>query len=436
MIRLMVVAGDRVDNLVDFFSKQGTFEVECAYNNLTDNIDDIHSKIIRVDKMLYIYPVSEDNTPVIDIKSDMQLLRNLLQSDGFFRPGEIIFLANNSEVANSAVKYFQTVLQDCNYQNYSIKLLDSVLTFPTIYNAIMGVSATQNFDNSYKILYRVERNAESTLAYKQSNDKSLSIEPFSNENLLNYEAQKELYNKLDSGNLLVDAADEETKSIKSPDFNRITYNDRALRKKILLVSGNAKSGKSTWSTILSISAFSDNNRVLVLDFTANGKVSMNLSKCNKPISFTSLKDFLLAKIDFTAEFVVCKPANVSEESVCSEFLQNILFTSKYTFDVVIVVIDNTDFVEISRQIGDIVDVGIYTTIPMTTDVMRAIDAVQTAELRKNFIILDECVKTIAENAFMNAEEVKTLVADTALVIKHCDFGKYDVGPSIFRSLTR
>lgn len=433
MLKLMLVAGDRVDALVDFFTEQGTFSIECAYNNLTDNADDIQSKIIRVDKFLYIYNVTETGEPTLNIKSDMQFLRNLLTSDGYFRPGEIIFLSNNSSTAKDAVMFFKTVLEDCNYDNYSIKLLDSVLTFPAIYSAIMGVSSMKDFNNGYRTLYRVERNAESTLAFSPSDDASLSVEPFSYDNLKNYNSQKELYTKLDSGNIIFDSAEQEKTSLHSPSFDRISYDNKVLRRKLLLLSGKAISGKATWASVLTSSGITAGHKLFVFDFTSSSKIA-SLLETVQNVNVVTMQEVLTSFVD--AQCTVCRPKNHKEESVRLEFLQNIFGSDKYNFDTVIIVVDSDLFASVYKELGDIIDICLYTVVPFASNVDQAIAAIGDCSIPKRLLILDECVKTIGDSAYLSAEKIKELIGSDIGVIKNFTFENFDVGPAIFNSVVR
>ena len=105
MIKLIVVAGSTSQKLAEFFANRGTFEIVAVYDNLANNVNQIQNKVIISDKLLYLYNDSEETN--MNIKSDMQILGNLLSNDSFFKPGEIVFMTTASAQAKLAIKFFE-----------------------------------------------------------------------------------------------------------------------------------------------------------------------------------------------------------------------------------------------------------------------------------------------------------------------------------------
>ena len=145
MIKLMLVAGENSEKLAMFLEQRGTFSVEFWTPDLA-NVEELQNKIIKVDKMLYLYQTGNVS---VNIKSEMHTLQALIHSDGFFDPGEIVFIAKESDETDVALRYFKSVMQSCHYSKYNIQILKDELSFSAIYSSVLGTSRSRNFTNTY-----------------------------------------------------------------------------------------------------------------------------------------------------------------------------------------------------------------------------------------------------------------------------------------------
>ena len=53
MINIMLIAGDKTEKLSEFLIQKGTFNLEYAFNSLSEDIHTIRDSIINVDKLVY-----------------------------------------------------------------------------------------------------------------------------------------------------------------------------------------------------------------------------------------------------------------------------------------------------------------------------------------------------------------------------------------------
>ena len=144
MINIMLVAGDKTDKLAKFFKMRNAFSVSMACESLSSNVAQIKDSIINVNTLLYFYQESS-----INIRTDMQILKELLSDNNFFTVGEIIFIIAENENSDKAVNYFKAAMSESSFSKYTIKLLKGKPTFDLIYNTVLGVSKNTDFANSY-----------------------------------------------------------------------------------------------------------------------------------------------------------------------------------------------------------------------------------------------------------------------------------------------
>ena len=184
MKSIMIIAGDKTEKLADFFTERGAFSVDYAYNSLSTNVVQIRDAIINVDKLLYVY---QDG---INIKADMQVLKESLSSGAFFTVKEMVFVTSDDEESTIARKYFNAVIESTGFSNYEIKIIAGRLTFAGIYDTVLGISVDANVKNTFKTVYRVERGDKAKKAFIPTDDSNLLIEPFDNSNQLELENRK------------------------------------------------------------------------------------------------------------------------------------------------------------------------------------------------------------------------------------------------------
>ena len=184
MKSIMIIAGDKTEKLADFFTERGAFSVDYAYNSLSTNVVQIRDAIINVDKLLYVY---QDG---INIKADMQVLKESLSNGAFFTVKEMVFVTSDDEEAVVAKKYFNAVIESTGFSNYEIKTIAGRLTFAGIYDTVLGISVDANVKNTFKTVYRVERGDKAKKAFVPADDSNLLIEPFDDSNQLELEKRK------------------------------------------------------------------------------------------------------------------------------------------------------------------------------------------------------------------------------------------------------
>lgn len=434
MIKLLVVAGGSTNKLASFLAKRGTFEIEHSFETLSDNVVSIQNQIIKTDKMLYLYQTSVSGyDDGINIKADMQALRAMILEEGFFNPGEVIFVTGKSEECAQAVKYFSVVMGECNKSNYSIKLLDGKISFSAVYDAIMGVSVTRDFNNSYRNVYRVERNATADLAYAAQDDSELIIEPFKYYNLSDYEARKSSAQKTDSGHVYTDAQDTQLQKFHNPDIGQLPYDNVLTTSRVVLLTGKSKSGKSIWASTLAKSASEAGNSVSLLDFTQNGDAGLKLRTFGAVFTEFKILNLLYPLSIKKGSLCVSSLRNKQESSVMLEFLQCLFAKSFLDFDTVFLVIEPQMFDSVYELLEHVITDVLITINPLSMDVIGVQDSLNTALTggQRVSLILNTCLQLLEGERYLTAEEVKDLTDERVRVVRSHQFVNFNVGPGIY-----
>lgn len=439
MIRLVIVGGSSSERLAEFMKSHGTFELIDHYSSLTDNLTLIQAKIIDTDKLLYLYHVDEASGDAdINIKSDMQALRTLLgneDSRAFFKVGEIDFVTGTGKMSSSAVRYFKTVMQDCAGVSYNIKTIEGRITFSSVYDAIMGVSANKDFGNKWIANYKVERNAEADLEYGIQNDTDMIVEPFRFDNVKNYERRQQTSARIDSGNVYKCSGDTEQEQLNDPDFSSVSAGVFLKRCKVVLISGRDKSGKSVWAAQLAASAQKCGVTACMLDFTHNGDVGRLLSQSDIPFSELGMLQLLqLVRVE-EGTLTYCRCANASERSVRFEFMQNFIGRQTEHFGSVLAAVDYRDLARMHFLLGNKVDDVLIACVPTVDDIAFHQEALLplTAASRVS-ILLNECVELMEGQSYASVDEIKSVNDENIRLVKSMKFNNMQAKSGIYRSL--
>ena len=269
----MLVAGENSNSLAEFLQQRGTFVVDFLYRDLYSNSQELLNSVIRVDKLVYVYQSREmDNLGGMFIRQEMQVLKSMYEDNKFFKASEVILLCSDDQGGNEIQEYFTVVMKDCEVEKYSIKVLDSIGSFSSIYQNLIGVSLTANFDNQYRNLYRRSKGDDARMAYDPVDSSQMVIEPFNYDNLNSFKERQALMQQIESSEQLIDSEYKRRET-----FNKLSMPQVALeknRKSVFIVTGDQKAGKSYWATQIANSAVSQNKEsVLLLDFSKHQRVS-------------------------------------------------------------------------------------------------------------------------------------------------------------------
>lgn len=427
MVRLMVIAGKNAKGIGDFLKQKGSFEVTNVFSSITANLDEIQNKIIKVEKTLYLY--QPDNN--IDIKRDMQNLKNLLQDGGFFDPGEIIFMIQEGQNVRQAVDYFNTVMKDVNYRKFQIKRHSPEnMNYSTVYESLLGITESKNDRNTYRKLYRVERSSETSMAFSSSNDIDLHIEPFDYSKLVTHEEMKNNVVRADVGTIYRDTETALEKFTK-PDLGELQVEPYLKPIDISLVTGENKSGVSTWTNILASSAKSDGKTVLIIDYSDNTDILTLLKNAMIPADEVSMLSLVRNTPVDNGSLHVCSVKNEFEEQIKMDLLLNLFYKKALSFDTILIVSPLKLLEDLVQLLTDRLTRLCFCFNPISSDMKILYQYYAYFEKLNTFLVLNESIQLNAMSGYVSAEKIKEVLPESTHIIKHKFYDTYNVGAKIF-----
>lgn len=431
MINIMLVAGDKTDKLSKFLQQKGTFDIEYSYRSLTEEVVTIKDNIVNVDKLVYLL----DNQ-ILNIRTEMQLLKELLVNEGFFTAREIIFIVTENVDADKAIKYFKTVMIESDFQNYSINKTKSKVSFADIFDFIIGVTHSENYKNTFKEVYRVERHSDSDVAYVAQDDADMLIEPFSYERLKSYEAAKENSKRTESGILHkdVDPGINLTTNL-NVDLGDLQIVDSVKYVETIIVTGERKTGVSTWAAALAISAIAAGKTVTLMDFTDNFDIANLLENNNQMFYPVRMIDMLHNYKNVENSINLVSTFNEQEQSVRTEFLQHVFTNRNALAPVCIIAIPENLFETTQAILMHDVSRILYCMNPIFHDVIaKQLCIEQYSKLKNFFIVLNDRISLMNSTVQVSKEELEGLLPFGMPIIQSINFDNLNIDASLFKSL--
>ena len=430
MINLMIVAGDKTESLAKFMEERGTFSVSYAYESLGLNLGQIKDSIIIADQLLYLYQEG-----IIDIRVDMQVLKDLLTKNGFFTVKEIVFVVPECTSAKKAISYFNTVMQSSGFTKYNIREVVEKPSFNDIYDSIVGVSQAQDFHNTYSNVYRVERGVESKVAYEEQDDLELKVEPFNYDSLKAHEAAKLTAIRTESGVVHYDEHSNTIEKFDNPILGALDIKSVLSETESFLVTGLAKSGISTWTAALAISTMRTGKPVTIIDFTDNRDIKVLLEQQGIPYNEVSMLSMTKLYNPKTGVINICTVRNSRENSVKREFLQNLYNSNKMEKGYVFIAVNNRLCIDVTNILCSDLTQTFFCMNPIESDVLSLQnDLAEYAEKKDITLILNDRIKMMEGSYLLDAQQVKKLLPFDIPVVQPITFESLDIDNSLFNAL--
>ena len=429
MKSIMIIAGDKTEKLADFFTERGAFSVDYAYNSLSTNVVQIRDAIINVDKLLYVY---QDG---INIKADMQVLKESLSNGAFFTVKEMIFVTSDDEESVVAKKYFNAVIESTGFSNYEIKTIAGRLTFAGIYDTVLGISVDANVKNTFKTVYRVERGDKAKKAFVPADDSNLLIEPSDDSNQLELEKRKTNIINTESG---IPRKDQNSgtniETYFNPVLNPMSLDNSIFNKNTIIVSGDRKSGVSVWSAALAVSASKLDKPVMLFDFTDNSDISELLS--DNFIEFKSYRmQELLHSFSLYNRINVCAAFNADERSVRMELLRYLFENVALTKYQVIIAIDNSVLKHAIDLLQSKINRVLYCIVPLKADLLLAQPILnQLTENCELVIVLNKNISLMSKSSYVSEDQIKELFPNNKAIIRSINFEDFELDEDVFLSV--
>jgi hypothetical protein len=407
----MVVAGEQTNNLKKHLEKNGAFTVDFAFKSFHSSKAEINNSIIKVDKLLFIYRPQE-----MQIRDEMTILRDLLTKESFFEVSEILFVQKKDNNAKAAEDYFNAVMIACRKAkqgssiDYSLNTIDSELTFQNINNLLLGKTQSDNSKNTIDKFFRYEKGNNAKSAYVPKNTKASKIEAFSFMDVNDYEEQKEISLKIETGYSKETKEEDDLSKYDAPEFGELATNDLD-NTRWHIICGSQLSGKSTWAKAFIASSKSVGKRIIVVDITNHKKLKMVK---DLEISLGDIKSLVENKVKISNSCTIFN-ADIRKDA---EPLLKILLSKDLSYsriDDVIVVCDLKDIEKIYLMLKFSVNTVFFCTQASETYV-NDIKGIGEKIVASTDVFLLINTQIEVENP-KEAEEIKAMVSPDIKVVK-------------------
>lgn len=431
MINIMLVAGEKTTKLAAFLRQRGTFQIDFTFRSLSEDLNKVRDSIINVDKLVYVL-----DKPEVNIRMEMQVLKELLNNDGFFVVQEILFIITESEEAKSALRYFNAVMDSCNFEQFKIINSSNKLAFADIFDYIVGVTNSDNYDNTFRDVYRVERYSDSSVAYIGTEDSDLIVEPFDYERVSLYEAAKNVSKKAESGVIHHDVMPEHNiVQFDAPNLGSLDMIVHKSSTQTIIVTGERKTGISTWSIALATSAFSSGKSVLLFDFTDNNDIE-NIMMLEQ-LSYKKLTMLqLLHNYNFDSNCLyIVNSSKSNEKAIIQEFICNLYSTELQLPAVIVIALPEHRLTDMTSVINKDITKIIYCINPLLSDITSKQLVLEKLSSKFNInVVLNNRIKLIADRYLVDSKVVTELLPFDLKVIQPIDFTSLNIDAGLYKTL--
>lgn len=418
MIKMMLVAGNNSKSLATFLEQRGTFTLDFIYNDLNGNRDELLRQVIKVDKFVYVYRIDEETKSAsMNIRLDMQSLREMLVNNKFFRPEEILFLCGSGKVYNQAKKYFLSVMDECGFNNFVIRTVNGIVSFAAIYDNLIGITLNKDFKNHYRNLYRRNRGDDATMAFEPGDDRDVSVEAFDYSGVKMWEEKKKLATSVEQDIPIEDSDEYRHPNWVNPSFDGILMDDILPPGNLIIVTGAKHGGKSTWGIQLANSATANGQRTAIYDFTRMQRLQGMVSENALPFKTISPFDMMHLK-EYSGD-VICS-FNFNESLL--PFLSFVLRQRFGVFQVIVAVVDEQELPKFIEVLGSMITILINTVYPNISDVKAVSQAISRYKCKKIVPISFSGIENPEKD--LSADEIKQNFV-TANIIKPYKFVEFN-----------
>lgn len=387
MASVVLVAGERTEELRKFLEDRGSVDVLEAYESLQANEGILQNKVLIHDKLLYIS--REGNAGLV---RDLQVLRDLYMMRSHFNPREIIFYVEDSEESEGKLTCEKTMTHLKSQASrdprivipdYKIHTFDKNLTFDKIYSVLLGTVDPLDVNAAIDIIYRVDRNADSKKSFEAEDSVKLNLEPFKYKRLESHDVMKALAMKTDSGQVYMD--NEQISLEKSdPVFEGLSLGEMT-NKTVLVFSGNHRSGVSTFATAMSVSVVTSVDKLLYIDFSRCGSTGDMLIQNKIPFNEIDLRYFLSgSEVELEKGVNLLQVSSVEITSNLMNFIS--LNVNRIGAEVLVLDVDREDFVESHSKLESLNPQVFLMTSTGRQDIALVKDLFYNPEIKFNMVL--------------------------------------------------
>ena len=430
MMELMLVAGDDTKQLADYFRERGTFSVNYCYSSLQQNKEQITSQLIKVDKLVYITKTFNQT-----LRTDLQTLIFLLTSDSFFTVNEIIFICQVNKDSDTICEYFKAAMEASHFSNYSINEIEKALSFTEIYNKVLGITKSLMGSSTFRRVFMKERDSETTRIHKAEDNSKWVVEPFNYDRLEQAERNKIEFTQTDAGIAITDTKQVELQKLDNPSLPRLELNKIEIKYNTFIITGEYKTGKTTWALNIANSAQEAGRRVIIFDLAKHRDIIQTLQQANIAFKRTMVTPIARGVEKIQSNLTVISPEE-NERDIMIEVLQAFYRRSIATSsDVVLILADLDKLAQIMQGIQEYISAIFCAVVPFKSDVDCAKEEIEaTCNNVPVTMLLNTIIPLMSNQMYMSATEVKASFNKEVKVISPINFPDLRCGKELYLAL--
>lgn len=436
MIDLMIVAGSGTSALVKHIEETGTMRVKESYESLAHSFKTIKNEIIEVDKLIYVY-----QDPKLDIGKEMMCLLKLLSGEENVRYmitiKEIVFFHRKNTGRQDGLKYFKHAMKTSNFENFRFYESEDPFAVLDISDYILNENEKLNIRNTYKSVYRHKRNEPVNILYDPENINAEVIEPYTFDNINNYDKAKEklgTLNNLEYNDSLDPNAINHT--FDNPSLPRISSNNVLTNRNIYIHCGLPRSGKTINTAYFVSSAVADGKNVTVINLTNSDDLKEYLRIIEVGHDVYHLKDFMLSEKfgeNYNLNILDISYKNVD---IRLEGLRHILSNINKIVDDIIVIECPLELLQNAIDcIGFKLDRVFFAIETLEKDIMANFNYINVLSEKVDVILLlSEICRDSIFSSRMSAKSIKSIFTENVRVIAPIDYTDSENDGDLYRDL--
>ena len=377
MINFMVLSSD-APKIKDYFrvNSGGDIDIRFCYESLHASYSQIINSNIKVDKFIIVF--SQDSN--MNIKQEMATLRDIMETNSFFRVGEIIVYAEENDYCTTALDHFKFVMECFDFTGYSIKTTKDKITMQYLYTDTLSIDPGRQ-KTSFNRVYRVKKGEDSKVGYEPI--KGNFVYQVKSENgYENYEKVKHNAIKSESGRVISEPAQ---KQIGSFDFELDSYESNFNSiKNIVIFTGTHKSGTSIFCSTM----FLTKKNNLMVDVSKNQGSIQNLKLLSNSVEEIDLKDLLVGSI-YNSDSSKCI-ANPNGKTSVDLLKYIISIPNRITYDTLVIDVDLDDLESIIKVLHVRVKTIVFTSDVSLNEISNLYSLFERYKCYNQYLFLNKC----------------------------------------------
>lgn len=435
---MKVVLINRSKGLSTFLASKAGIEIIEQYSNLYTIKEELYSKMIVADRLLYICNRDTQNF-TRDLNTIGELLRNYAQ---MFRFEEIIFYIEKSNTTEGYPEYINKIFMEFPEQKYTVPINNTRIAFTDAYEVLLGKTDAVLNTEARERIYIKPRGSEVNVIYNKDSKKT-SLEPFSYDSVTEYDELKEQSARHDSQRIIQDLDSNEI--IMKPEFDNPFLGEYQTlpnmgEKNIVLVTGGKASGATTYNNVLSVSCSRANKNTMIINMSDDAMYATYLVDLGSPFDIKcyeySIKNMIFKReFEFTNHLCALTMHEVSKDLRIDALRYFIKNSYKINSDYIFIEVPADMIMEVSRLLRHRINTIFYVCESVLWEIENCLDNLK--DLSQKFptkLWINNETRFRYTNDWLDMGQIGELIPNDIEIIDSIVFQDYNINEDLFIGL--